>query len=530
MNINNYQLPPPEAFSLPQKFTQWRPGQEQAISQIIHPKSRFIINVKPTGGGKSLDYITAAIILDKRTAILTSTKGLQQQLYKDFGQQPGAIIVMGKNEYNCRLFPISCEYGPCRFGMKCSYKYGGCPYYDNLVMARRADIIITNYSFWFNHPNLFEAIGEIDFLICDEAHDTISNMMDAMSLSISDWTCKNILNTEFPKVGLNDSEYWNWAKDLSEAIRIYVDEIKENKEQLSNYINDKRFQSVCDFEQRIAQQIVNANTAQWVVEHTGKTITFDPMSIAEFAENVLFKDIKHILLTSATITKDTLLYLGIDENDINYNEFDSHFPAKNHPVIFIPTIRVFGDHRMTDRDYRILLNRIDNIIKPRLDRNGIIHPVSYARANKIYQESEYKEYILMHEQNARDRGRIILQFKAWADNPPRILLSPSVTTGYDFPGKECEYQIIVKIPFPDARRKVDKIRREINPDYYNNLTMTTLEQSVGRGWRSEDDRCETFIIDNNWKWFRKNNDKFMHKWFRRLLKESNVIPKPAEKL
>jgi len=240
---NQYRLPPPEAFDLPPKFTTWRPDQERAILSIVNSKARFPVHVKPVGGGKSLDYITAAIIRDQRTAILTSTKGLQHQLYRDFGQQPGAVIVMGKNEYQCKLFPTSCEYGPCRFGMKCSYRHEGCPYYDNLAKARKSNIIITNYAFWFSNRRLFKAIGPIDFLVCDEAHDTVPNMLDAMSLNLTDWTCKNILETDFIKKGLDDNAYWDWIKNISQQTIKYVKQVTENKDLLANMVNDKRFRT-----------------------------------------------------------------------------------------------------------------------------------------------------------------------------------------------------------------------------------------------------------------------------------------------
>ena len=37
-----------------------------------------------------------------------------------------------------------------------------------------------------------------------------------------------------------------------------------------------------------------------------------------------------------------------------------------------------------------------------------------------------------------------------------VLVSPSVSTGYDFPGRECEWQFICKVPFPDGRAKIQQ--------------------------------------------------------------------------
>jgi alpha-galactosidase len=42
--------------------------------------------------------------------------------------------------------------------------------------------------------------------------------------------------------------------------------------------------------------------------------------------------------------------------------------------------------------------------------------------------------------------------------------------------------------------------------------------------RAADDRCETFIIDEGWMWFRGAARSFMPDWFREAIRYSDEVP------
>jgi len=79
---------------------------------------------------------------------------------------------------------------------------------------------------------------------------------------------------------------------------------------------------------------------------------------------------------------------------------------------------------------------------------------------------------------------------------PAILVSPSVSTGHDFPGHLCEWIIISKIPFPNHTTEVMKARLARMPCYTDLFTMQEFVQSCLRGCRSMEDRCEVFVVDD----------------------------------
>lgn len=511
-------LPKPTDLGLPPKFTSWRSGQVRAILDTIDYQQRFFTQIQPTGSGKSLCYVTTAILKGCRTLILTSLKGLQEQLVADFGSSPGIAKVMGKSSYTCPKTETSCEWAPCNFGTYCrNKKEGGCPYYDAIRIATRSQIVVTNYAFW--HANAADRLGEFDLLVCDEAHNAVNHLVDSLSLRV---TRKSLTNTgiQWPAPGDN---LWDWVRNahnrLDDLIKCKIAEYNGKVRGITSE-TFKKYHALKTRLKTLTAQMPD----QWVTEYFSDYITYDPLWPPEFSEKLLFRDIPMILLTSATMGASTLRMLGVPIVGSKTIEYPSYFPVQRRPVYYIPTTRV--DFRITNLGYSLWCNRIDQIIGPRLDRKGIIHTVSYDRKNRITNVSEYSQYFYTHK--TRDMLASLRRFRS--ANPPAILCSPSVVTGWDFPYQQCEYQIIGKIPFPDARRKVDKARREKDPDYSCCMAMQNLVQTCGRGMRYPDDQCENMIIDDHFVWFVRKYAKYAPQWWLNAVQTVKTIPEPPERL
>ena len=109
------------------------------------------------------------------------------------------------------------------------------------------------------------------------------------------------------------------------------------------------------------------------------------------------------------------------------------------------------------------------------------------------------------------------------------MVSPSVSTGFDFPGDLCRYQIVGKIPFPDTRSLVLKARQEVDRDFFAYVAAQHLVQMAGRGMRSADDWCETIVIDDNWTWFKAKYKELFPKWFLMGVRRQDGVPPPPIK-
>jgi Rad3-related DNA helicase len=212
----------------------------------------------------------------------------------------------------------------------------------------------------------------------------------------------------------------------------------------------------------------------------------------------LFRGVEKVVLVSATVRPKTAAMLGIDSGDMEFVEYPSTFPVERRPVIHVPSIRVTYHTEQNDELMQEWLKVIDAILEPRLElgRKGLIHAVSYARAKFLRDNSRFGYLMMVH--SAWDRARVVEEFRR-ADGP-RLLVSPSVDTGYDFAGDAARFQILCKIPFASVRDSLVKARQAKDKDYDLYSVAQTIVQACGRTTRSEQDWSESFIVDDSLAW------------------------------
>lgn len=514
--------PTPSDLGLPEKFASWRPNQLEAVLEINNAERPYVTQVVPTGGGKSLQYVSAAHLSGSRCVILTSTKGLQTQLLNDF-HSIGLVDIRGKNAYPCRLENdgSTCDQGPCIAGYDCMYRKHGCKYFNALRLAQNADIVSTNYSFWMYSNKYSKGIGKFNLMVCDEAHDLPNLISDFLTVSLS--TNSVYVSALLPRdyQHATHKEWASWAHDVEPQVDADILVLKQavlgggSKQERRELARALAFKNTVGVLLRI-----NNN---WIIDQSEKNkIAFAPIWPRGYGKKVLFFDIPTILLTSATVCKKTLDMVGIESDETVYTEYPHSFPIKNRRLIHIPTVRM---NRFTNASgMKTWLGRIDQIIRPRLDRKGLIHTVSYARKNEIINYSEFRDHMLTH--TTKTAINTVMSFKM-AD-PPAILVSPSMTTGWDFPDDEARFQIIGKIAYPDTRNKIVKARCDEDKEYAGYVAMQQLIQACGRPVRHSEDWAETFIIDDNIGWFLKYNNKFAPDWFNGAFGTMKMLPKPPK--
>lgn len=528
-------LPPPSALGAPAHFATWRPHQPKAIMTAIETDKRFIAAVLPTGSGKSLTVVGAALLTGWRTAILTSTKLLQHQYTKDFAEA-GMVDVRGMNAYRCLGFKDEflqfadgarwqgCEEGPCHSGHSCYRKptlsnpdARGCQYNDAVQGAREARLVVTNYKFWLSQYYFGRGLGEFDCLVLDEAHNAPQELADFLSTELTNKDVEGTLQTTFPKLTDDLVEWAAWAKREAARVERMLEGWKPHSRP-----EMQRHRAMKGAARKLS--VLSTMTAEdWVATEDNGVWHFDPIWVKDHVETLLRKTPK-VILTSATFNKKTAEMMGVPLENTEWHEAPSDFPIARRPVYYVPTVKV--DFRTTVAEEKMWVARIDQIVRARGDRKGIIHTVSYKRRNFILEHSEFAGQMITHD--SRTAKSAVEQFKA--AGPGTLLVSPSMTTGYDFPYSEAEYQIILKIPFPDSRHPVMQARTAVDKDYGAYIAMQELVQAVGRGMRAIDDQCETFIIDDNAQWFLYKHRGLAPQWFLQAYKRVETLPTPPPAL
>lgn len=531
----------PIHFGLPPKFSSWRSGQVDAVNLTLNADERFVGICAPTGWGKSLGYMAMAMMSGLRTVVLTSTKGLQDQLQADFDTI--STDLRGMANYLC---PIPHKFGfprhtvvseaPCQCGARCHLRSGGCEYFDLYRQAQQADIVVTNYQCWMHDQAKREPLTfskPVQMLILDEAHDAPEELSGFLGVDLEKVECLT-LGVSWPESGYDQAEWrtWGvwWRNNLQERIGRLEQDIQLQTGNNTLMAELRECKKLLRKIERVAGM-----KEEWVVEERegGRgqkfmAARFDPLWPKLYSESALFRGIQKVVLVSATVRPKTAELLGLSLTDLKFQEYPSSFPIRSRPVIHVPTVQMNYRNEQSDDKMGVWLRKIDSLIQARQDRKGVVHAVSYNRMRFLKNNSRFADKMMVH--GAADRGAVVREFKE--AGPGTVLVSPSVDTGYDFPYQECEYQIIGKLPFAPTQGAVMKARLAQDKEYGNYLVAQTLQQMTGRGMRAEDDRCETLILDDNVKWFVGKNKQFLNKWWLEAFRgqEGWKLPEPLPKL
>ena len=401
-------LPPPNTIGLP--FASWRPGQADAIRRALTAPTLYVAIVAPTGSGKSAMACAIALLADMASALLTATKGLQDQ-YQALKVAPD---MRGAHNYACVAardrfahdFPdrqhVGCDEGPCMVGAHCELRRAtGCHYFDALAEAASAAIVTTNYAYWLSGAP--DRLGSRPLLILDEAHSAPEAVLDARTLDIF----RSAVGS-FPTERAQAQTWRTWAEErLPEATaRAEHGSIRERL----------RYKRLVE----LLTVVASIDEENWAWEWpTVNSARIAPINAARWTPG-LFRGAKKAVLLSATLTERTFMALGIRPDQITWITLPSPFPKRQRPVIvFKPAGRV--DFRITEEGEQQWLDAIDALLGARHDRKGLVHTVSYGRQALLVARSRHGERMIV-PRRAADLAGALDEFRH--AGPGAVLVSP----------------------------------------------------------------------------------------------------------
>ena len=528
----------PVDLGAPRKFDTWRRGQYEALQFALDSERRFVMMQIPTGIGKSLIYSLLAKITKLKTVICTVSRPLQDQIWRDF-KEMGMVDVRGQQNYPCLavqkggelhhkygdLDGVNCDHGPCHIDdIECGMRYGGCLYFDAVRTSRNRSVTITNYAWWLNASKASQQGGIIpptaDLLVLDEAHAAPEQLSRAVTIGVSN----EILNrhAHYDCVAWDLEEWRAWADSMKKECEVHIASLYPRfKQNPRRYIREIReYQTL--YRQVGRMREIRGN---WIPEvTTDRGLELTPVFPRHEAEAWLFRGAKRVLFTSATNHRKTAHQLGVRNADLDYFECGSEFPVGRRPIYSIPSVRL--NHHSTEEDYRIWTRQIDKVRSTRLDRKAILHTVSYSRARKYRKMTNYSSLSLTHVSGGLQDS---LQ-KFMRCSPGTMLISPAISTGYDFPYSAAELNVIGKVNFPDTRSRLMRERIREDRDYDKYLALQDLQQAAGRIVRAADDQGENIIADESVRWFMRRYGFMAAEWFREAYREVAFIPQPLPRL
>jgi ATP-dependent DNA helicase DinG len=514
-------VPSPQELGLPAKFDSWRPGQIEALRMLMTSNKRIKAIGAPPGFGKSAVIVGFALWTQQPTCIVTDSRSLQDQYMEDF-REIGMVDIRGRRNYECGLRPdYTCEEGyqagcPMRGTTSCSSSRAE-------MRAAISPLVVTNYDKWCSAKKFGTGMSHFKQVMYDEGHETHNAVSRSMQVTIGHRERDKDICLD-PPVNVEDMATWReWAVEARALIepeyKRALDVLRNNAHALPAQV---RYALHMRHLHRRLNVLVAANPKNWIVEELEKAFQFDVIRPGRYTESALFFRVPSVVIVSATLHRKTLFMLGQSADSFDFREFPSDFDPKDSPIYYLPTMRV--DKRAASLG--MLWLRLDQVAAARRDRKGIVHTISYSRRDEILTQSRYAASMFVNEKGEAPTEMIHL-FKDATDGS--ILVSPSVGQGHDFPGPACEWQILVKIPFPPPSA-IQTARTKDDPEYPYYQAVQKMVQIFGRATRYRGDRCENFIFDEHFGWFMRKHGHLAPKSFHGFVKTVDRLPQPPARI
>ncbi len=376
-----------------------------------------------------------------------------------------------------------------------------------------------NFSAFLCQTIYTERFTKRKLLIIDEGHNAEQELLSFISLQIS----SQEIELHIPQFDTPE-EYVTWftANKIESALTAkHAMYVQDGDIKMADYIADM----LTKFAVFIQEM---SNGAKWVIEYTddkfGTRVLCKPIFIDKFAERYLFNMADKVLIMSATILNANIIResLGIEASQFAAKRVNSTFPRENHKIIYCGKYKATGGPAQQQVWGPEMVKTVNTVANKHKNERGIIHTHSYAIADMLLDGcAKDVKARFTYQKNFKDRSEAIEHHKS---KPGSILISPSMHEGIDLKGDLGLWAMIVKTPYPNFYQdKQLAARKELNEAYYDLKVATKLVQSLGRCIRSEKDTCTTYITDQTFGWWYKNNEKIIPKWVKDSLDMNGKI-------
>lgn len=516
-------IPPPSHLDLPEKFPEFRETQQEALSRIMSTDAKFIIIDAPTGSGKSLIAAAVQRLLKRKMVYTATTKQLQRQFVNDF---PYCEELRGRENYPTRLkgheFPFVTA-GDCTRPMDdhCRYccsdddqRYDSCgcvecPYTIQKRRALSANVAVLNTALFLTEANYVGQFGngrngKLPLLIFDEADELEHALLDFVQITFTRQMIEK-LGIDPPKYKTKPEVWQDW--DLDIALPAVMAAIKEAK-------TPREFKALGQLRGKL-KFFASQDLERWVYEDKENIWTFKPIYVSDFGEKCLWQHAERFILMSATPISGVAMCddLGIPVDDMEYVRLPSTFPKEARPVWFVPGTVI--THKEEGKIAKVkAIQNLDKILDMHPGEKVLVHTVSYDYAREVIQRSTHNKEMITYG-NSKDRDWALAEYSS---GKYRILIAPSMERGVDLHHDLCRVIVVMKLPYPNLGDKQIAARvyrggKKKGQFWYSVQTIRRLVQATGRGMRSEDDSCTTYILDGNFERLLRDSKSLFPKWW-----------------
>lgn len=499
-----------------------------AILSAFYEKGyKNVVLDSPVGSGKSGVNTTIARYADD-AFMTTPVVDLRQQLEEDEVLNQYYNTLKGRRDYICGVTGDNCS--DCSINnsseQSCANQ-GNCTYWKAKLGAMGADTAVITFSYLVIDSMLPEfaggdddgtkiSFGDRELLVVDEAHG-IEQQVAQLHAGV-DVTPYSIPVQIYDGVVENvsyDAEIYGDVRDavvsLKEDCEDFIDasipqNMTEEESSASKFV-DKINWVENQYENNDKEFVVDVDSTRYGQKYY-KTINLTPVDVSSFLRNFVWSRANKRLISTATMPYQSnpdmwLRSIGLDPEKTQVISVGMTFDVANRPI-FVDPVTVCSMSGGGDEDnWPSILERLNELASNHKAQKGLVHTVSYNRANKVLETVDEDEHPNLHNNIIVHDGEEDMDvfIERWQDSDHDIVLSPSMMEGIDLPGQKCRWQVLMKVPYiPRGNKRFQYLlneRPEIGWKKYYEVAMNRMVQSYGRAIRSKDDYASYYVLDED---------------------------------
>jgi len=435
-----------------------------------------------------------------------------------------------------------------------------CKYVNALKQGHRAKVTVLTYQLWLSTGcDIPEDYQYSDYrwkkrglVICDEAHklpEIVQNMfspridmdettgidsmiryaalnnMDVPSRKYFEDTFK-IMKLTMEKSYASESQrskdmvmclkrYKRLYDDLSIAYKDLEDKLEKNIRRRGIDLNAfMKAGTTFNQEHMVIREyltLINELGDIWAVpsklnEHT---ILYNCAKEAQMVKTFFHGRTECEFLMSATIgnlDNFRTMIASDDDKDFSASEADNGFDFSRSPIFYNDNFHRLS-YREKEKNLPKVMGQIEEICKSYQGIHGIIQTGSYEFAKYVVDNASpgLRSRLLMYN-NTSEKKQAINNFESFHG---KILIGPSLLEGLNFADDLCRFIIVLKVPYASLADRLVKSKMAVYPNWYINDVINKMVQGLGRGIRSKEDWCESYILDGCWNDIMERSSHFL---------------------
>ena len=498
------------------------------IEKFLRGDKKFLILCAPTGSGKSYISRTVANLtdacskdfknfvdaysiyqmdqsgdfsnqeeIDKQkpcgSMVLTISKNLQNQ-YKEFFDD--SDILKGKSNYQCTIDETKdVEIAPCVVVGKIKedcWKKCICPYYEARNRVVTSSFGILNYSMFLALP---AQLKRKELLICDEAAELEDELVKRFGFDIS-YDRLAQLGVHTQKLATDvPNRVIEWLTNLLSSIEEQIKALteKRNKRELTETQQNK-LRGLNNILHSVKTVTGHWNDCKYVIEKSATGVVLSPLKVDKLSSHI-FDHGQKIILMSATIIDPVNFAKSLGITDYEYIESPSSFDPKKAPIYVHTKYKL--NHANLEQNLPHVCKITEELVDKYKNDKGIIHTHSFKITEYVKAKFDTHGDRMLYRTQGKTNEDIVKEHTE--SDKPTVLVSPSLTHGVDLKDELARFQIVLKLPYlPLGSKRIETLFK-LDPDWYENKMLSCLVQACGRGIRTEEDHCDTYILDGTIK-------------------------------